>query len=103
MHISRGFHGRHREAADSDRIPPGQYVTSGFPVLSAGPTPRVALDHPPRVPADTAVHAGYLAVWTAYGMLAYGLGIWVAVSPATVPGLTDPGGSPSMQMGPTGA
>ena len=44
MHISRGFHGRHREAADSDRIPPGQYVTSGFPVLSAGPTPRVALD-----------------------------------------------------------
>ena len=31
------------------------------------------------------------------------LGIWVAVSPATVPGLTDPGGSPSMQMGPTGA
>ena len=26
------------------RIPPGQYVTSGFPVLSAGPTPRVALD-----------------------------------------------------------
>ena len=28
------------------------------------------------------------------------LGIWVAVSPATVPGLTDPdGGSPSMQMG----
>ena len=27
------------------------------------------------------------------------LGIWVAVSPATVPGLTNPGGSPSMQMG----
>jgi predicted metal-binding membrane protein len=26
------------------------------------------------------------------------LGIWVAVSPATVPGLTDPGGAPSMQM-----
>ena len=44
MHISRGFHGRHREAADLTRMPPGQYVTSGFPVLSAGPTPRVALD-----------------------------------------------------------
>ena len=27
------------------------------------------------------------------------LGIWVAISPATVPGLTDPGGAPPMQMG----
>lgn len=27
------------------------------------------------------------------------LGIWVAVSPATVPGLTDPDGAPPMQMG----
>ena len=27
------------------------------------------------------------------------LGIWVAVSPATVPGLTEPGGSPPMEMG----
>jgi predicted metal-binding membrane protein len=27
------------------------------------------------------------------------LGIWVAVSPASVPGLTDPNGSPSMEMG----
>ena len=44
MHISRGFHGRHREQADAARVPPGQYVTSDFPVLSAGPTPRVSLD-----------------------------------------------------------
>ena len=44
MHISRGFHGRDREGADPARVPPGQYVTTGFPVLSAGPTPRVALD-----------------------------------------------------------
>jgi DMSO/TMAO reductase YedYZ molybdopterin-dependent catalytic subunit len=42
MHISRGFHGRHREQADPGRVPPGQYVTSDFPVLSAGPTPRVS-------------------------------------------------------------
>jgi predicted metal-binding membrane protein len=28
------------------------------------------------------------------------LGIWVSVSPASVPGLTEPGGSPSMEMGP---
>ena len=27
------------------------------------------------------------------------LGIWVAVAPASVPGLTEPGGSPSMEMG----
>jgi predicted metal-binding membrane protein len=27
------------------------------------------------------------------------LGIWVAVSPTSVPGLTEPGGSPSMEMG----
>ncbi|MCW3004997.1 MAG: sulfite oxidase-like oxidoreductase [Conexibacter sp.] len=41
--ISRGFHGRRREA-DPDRIPPGQYVVEDFPVLSAGPTPRTPLD-----------------------------------------------------------
>ena len=28
------------------------------------------------------------------------LGIWVGVSPASVPGLTEPGGSASMEMGP---
>jgi DMSO/TMAO reductase YedYZ molybdopterin-dependent catalytic subunit len=44
MHISRGFHGRHREQADPGRVPPGQYVTSDFPVLSAGPTPRVSAE-----------------------------------------------------------
>ena len=27
------------------------------------------------------------------------LGVWVAVSPASVPGLTEPGGSPAMEMG----
>ena len=36
--ISRGFTGRHRSEADSSRVPPGQYVTGDFPVLSAGPT-----------------------------------------------------------------
>ena len=42
--ISRGFSGRRRDDADSARIPPGQYVTSDFPVLSAGPTPHTPLD-----------------------------------------------------------
>jgi DMSO/TMAO reductase YedYZ molybdopterin-dependent catalytic subunit len=44
--ISRGFHGRHREpAADASRIPPGQYATTDFPVLSAGPTPHTPLEN----------------------------------------------------------
>jgi DMSO/TMAO reductase YedYZ molybdopterin-dependent catalytic subunit len=42
--ISRGFHGRRRTPAGAEgRVPPGQYVTDGFPVLSAGPTPRTPL------------------------------------------------------------
>jgi DMSO/TMAO reductase YedYZ molybdopterin-dependent catalytic subunit len=41
--ISRGFRGRRRDV-DPTRVPPGQYVTPDFPVLSAGPTPRVTLD-----------------------------------------------------------
>jgi DMSO/TMAO reductase YedYZ molybdopterin-dependent catalytic subunit len=42
--ISRGFHGRPREGALAGRIPPGQYLERGFPVLSAGPTPHTPLD-----------------------------------------------------------
>jgi DMSO/TMAO reductase YedYZ molybdopterin-dependent catalytic subunit len=41
--ISRGFRRREAPEAPSDRVPPGQYVTPGFPVLSAGPTPRLGL------------------------------------------------------------
>jgi DMSO/TMAO reductase YedYZ molybdopterin-dependent catalytic subunit len=41
--ISRGFHGR-REDGPPDRIPPGQYETRDFPVLSAGPTAHVRTD-----------------------------------------------------------
>ncbi len=43
MVISRNFRGR-RTSAATDRVPPGQYVTRGFPVLSTGPTPRTPLD-----------------------------------------------------------
>jgi DMSO/TMAO reductase YedYZ molybdopterin-dependent catalytic subunit len=42
--VSRGFRGRRGEAAPAGRVPPGQYVTKEFPVLSAGPTPRTPLD-----------------------------------------------------------
>src|SRR5712664_1252618 len=41
--ISRGFRGKRRDSASSSRLPPGQYVVNDFPVLSTGPTPRVAL------------------------------------------------------------
>jgi DMSO/TMAO reductase YedYZ molybdopterin-dependent catalytic subunit len=40
--ISRGFTRRRRTPEElADRLPPGQYYESGFPVLTAGPTPRV--------------------------------------------------------------
>jgi DMSO/TMAO reductase YedYZ molybdopterin-dependent catalytic subunit len=42
MAQSRGFVGR-RGAADVT-LPPGQYLTEEFPVLSAGPTPHVPLE-----------------------------------------------------------
>jgi DMSO/TMAO reductase YedYZ molybdopterin-dependent catalytic subunit len=43
--VSRGFQGRRRQPAEvAGRIPPGQYLTDDFPVLSAGPTPRTPLD-----------------------------------------------------------
>jgi DMSO/TMAO reductase YedYZ molybdopterin-dependent catalytic subunit len=41
--ISRGFRGRRDPEVDRSRIPPGQYLTPDFPVLSAGPTPRTKL------------------------------------------------------------
>ena len=41
--ITRGFR-RRRETTPGDRLPPGQYLERGFPVLSAGPTPRTPLD-----------------------------------------------------------
>ena len=40
--ISRGFSGR--RSSENVKLPPGQYLTTDFPVLSAGPTPRVSLD-----------------------------------------------------------
>src|SRR5256885_11814619 len=42
--VSRGFQGRRRADGDSAGVPPGQYVTPDFPVLSAGPTPHTPLE-----------------------------------------------------------
>jgi DMSO/TMAO reductase YedYZ molybdopterin-dependent catalytic subunit len=41
--ISRGFRGRRRDNPPG-RVPPGQYLVDGFPVLSAGPTPHTPPD-----------------------------------------------------------
>jgi DMSO/TMAO reductase YedYZ molybdopterin-dependent catalytic subunit len=38
---TRGFFGRRVSDEEAKRLPPGQYLERGFPVLSAGPTPRV--------------------------------------------------------------
>jgi DMSO/TMAO reductase YedYZ molybdopterin-dependent catalytic subunit len=43
MVVSRGFLGRRRDSGQAARLPPGQYEERGFPVLSAGPTPRTPL------------------------------------------------------------
>jgi DMSO/TMAO reductase YedYZ molybdopterin-dependent catalytic subunit len=40
--VARGFKGRRREGDErAARLPPGQYAEPGFPVLTAGPTPRI--------------------------------------------------------------
>src|SRR5882724_8236427 len=37
--VSPGFTGRGRDS--TEKLPPGQYLVRDFPVLSAGPTPRI--------------------------------------------------------------
>jgi DMSO/TMAO reductase YedYZ molybdopterin-dependent catalytic subunit len=57
--VSRGFEGRPRRS--DARLPPGQYLTEDFPVLSAGPTPRVPQD---RWEFTIATEAGTKYTWT---------------------------------------
>jgi DMSO/TMAO reductase YedYZ molybdopterin-dependent catalytic subunit len=43
--VSRGFMHRRRDPEEvAERLPPGQYSESGFPVLTAGPTPDIPTD-----------------------------------------------------------
>src|SRR3989441_3849909 len=42
--ISRAFRGRRQKSDVAGRLPPGQYLERGFPVLSAGPTPHTPLE-----------------------------------------------------------
>jgi DMSO/TMAO reductase YedYZ molybdopterin-dependent catalytic subunit len=42
---TRGFIGRRSESDEiAKRLPPGQFLETGFPVLSAGPTPRISTE-----------------------------------------------------------
>src|SRR5262245_66095866 len=41
--FSPGFRGRRQKSDLGSRLPPGQYLEQGFPVLSAGPTPHTPL------------------------------------------------------------
>jgi DMSO/TMAO reductase YedYZ molybdopterin-dependent catalytic subunit len=41
--FSPGFRGRRQQSDLGARLPPGQYLEQGFPVLSAGPTPHTPL------------------------------------------------------------
>jgi DMSO/TMAO reductase YedYZ molybdopterin-dependent catalytic subunit len=66
--ISRGFSGRRRPVADASRIPPGQYLTPDFPVLSAGPTPHTPLDQW-TFAIDGAVGGGVRWTWEEFQRL----------------------------------
>ena len=57
--VTPGFRGRRRRG-DAD-LPPGQYLTDDFPVLSAGPTPRVPAE---RWAFTIATEAGKAHEWS---------------------------------------
>ncbi len=60
--VSRGFRHLRRPTADHEgRVPPGQYVTQGFPVLSAGPTSHTPL---PEWTFSIRQGGGTLKSWT---------------------------------------
>ncbi len=45
MHVTRGFKGKRRGGEDDRlRLPPGQFLTPEFPVLTAGPAQHTQLD-----------------------------------------------------------
>ena len=39
--IARGFRSRQQDQTPKNRLPPGQHVTTDFPIFSAGPTPQI--------------------------------------------------------------
>jgi len=68
--VTRGFVGR-GEAGGEDlasRTPPGRYMTSDFPVLSAGPTRRTPLDRW-SLSIEGFVAASATWTWNCYGVV----------------------------------
>src|SRR5205809_5865646 len=63
--VTRGFRGRRDDAAPE--LPPGQYLTHDFPVLSAGPTPRIPVD---RWEFTVATETGRMHRWSWQELLA---------------------------------
>jgi DMSO/TMAO reductase YedYZ molybdopterin-dependent catalytic subunit len=63
--VTPGFHGRARDPGS--KLPPGQYLTRDFPVLSAGPTPRIPLD---RWEFTVATETGQKRSWSWAQLLA---------------------------------
>ncbi len=57
--VTPGFTGRGQDPAS--KLPPGQYLTHDFPVLSAGPTPRIPLD---RWEFTVTTETGQRYAWT---------------------------------------
>ena len=69
--VSRGFGGRRRVPDDlAERLPPGQYNETGFPVLTAGPTPVVELDQW-RFGVDGMVGEPRRWSWSEFGRLPF--------------------------------
>jgi DMSO/TMAO reductase YedYZ molybdopterin-dependent catalytic subunit len=62
--VSPGFTGRRGGGSD---LPPGQYLTQDFPVLSAGPTPHIRTEH---WEFTVATEAGEVHRWDWAGLLA---------------------------------
>jgi DMSO/TMAO reductase YedYZ molybdopterin-dependent catalytic subunit len=62
--VTRGFTGRGRT---DPTLPPGQYLTEDFPVLSAGPTPRIDLG---RWQFTVITETGQKHTWTWQDLLA---------------------------------
>jgi DMSO/TMAO reductase YedYZ molybdopterin-dependent catalytic subunit len=63
--ISPGFVGRRR--GSDDRLPPGQYLAHDFPVLSAGPTPKLSTE---RWEFTVTTETGEVHAWTWAQLLA---------------------------------
>ncbi len=58
--VNKGFHGRRDQVTTA--LPPGQHLTSDFPVLQAGPTPRIDLDRW-RFTIGTELGTGHTWTW----------------------------------------